>query len=468
MSRRALNLWAAAVIAAGGIAESLSAQAGNPYAAPANQVVAIRAGRLFDGTGTSYRQNQVIIIRGDRIAQVGPNLAIPAGATVIDLSNATVMPGLIDTHVHMMGTGSVATQWIVAVQSAQQVLYNGFTTVVDQGSRENLPWATIEMRRAIDAGLMVGPRMQVAGPVVNPRGGVNQNLPLDASDLTLPGDRLQIGGPESARHAVRLMKLNGVDWIKTYATWDFDASTPGYVDGTVQQFKADGMMIGLPALTRDEVFAIADEARRMGIRTTCHTYGIGPAATDCVQAGFDVPMHMLDLEHDQALLQEIKRNGTSIQMTFNDAWDGARREATDRIFRAAHALGIPLPFGSGTQGAAWSQVEASRRRDGTSGAVGQQGNQFPVFVQLGMTPAESINSALMVAARDLNYHWENRIGSIEANKLADFVAVSGDPLQDISEMTRVRFVMKGGIVYRDELANQPSVMSSMLALSPAP
>ncbi|MBM4183233.1 MAG: amidohydrolase family protein [Gemmatimonadetes bacterium] len=469
MTRARILLVAAALslVHARGPAPVMAQQARNPYVAATDRVVAIRAGRLFDGTRATYANNQMILVRGDRITEVGPNVAIPAGATVIDLGSATVLPGLIDTHLHMMGTGSPATQWIVAVQSSQMALYNGWTTVVDQGSRENLPWATIELRNAIEAGLLMGPRMQVAGPVVNSRGNFATEFPPDANDLTLPGDRLGIRGPESARHAVRLLKLMGADWVKTYATWDNEAPHQSFVESTVRQFKPDGTMVGIPALTFEEVQAIADEARRLGLRTTCHTYGIGEAANSCVRAPFDVPMHMMDIDRDPALLREIVERGTTVQLTFNDAWEGPRRATTDRAFRALHAAGVPLPFGSGTQGAAWSQLESTRRRDGTSGAVGEAANQFPVFVQLGMTPAEALNSALMVAARDLNYHWEGRVGSIEAGKLADIVAVAGDPLADITELQRVRFVMKGGVVYRDDLTNHPSVMSSLLAQAPS-
>jgi len=464
MKSRRLLLASASALLAVGSSSSLAAQ-GGPYVAAPDQVVAIRAGRLFDGTGTSYAQDQVILVRGDRIEQVGPNVRIPGGATVIDLSDATVLPGLIDTHVHMMGFGSPAQQWIVGVQAAQMAVYNGWTTVADMGSREDQPWATIEMRNAIDAGLMVGPRMQVAGPVVNPRGSsAARTVPVGYDDLRLPGDRLQIGGPESARHAVRLLKLNGADWVKVYSTWDFEAPNQDYVESTVPQFKADGTMVGIPALTFEEFQAIADEAKRLGLRTTCHTYGGGEAAYSCVRAPFDVPMHMMDIQHDPELIAEIKRRGTTVQLTFNDAWTGPRRTDTDEVFRALYAAGIPLPFGSGTQATAWSQLERSRRPDGTSGAVGEQANQFPVFVSLGMTPAESLNSALMVAARDLNYNWDTRIGSIQAGKLADIVAVPGDPLADVSEMQNVRFVMKGGVVYRDDLTDHPSVMASILAL----
>ncbi len=430
------------------------AQRDNPFFAPADQVVAIHAGRLFDGTSSMHLTDQIILIRGDQIVDVGPNVQIPSGATVIDLSEETVLPGLIDTHLHIMGNGTPGQQWIVGVQAAQMALNAGWTTVVDQGSRANLPWATIEMKNAINSGQMLGPRMQVAGPVLNPRGGgAVRQLPIGYQDLQVPGDRLGITGPWEARRAVRTLKLYGADWVKVYSTWDFLDPAQG------RFYQADGTMLGLPALTFEEFEAIADEARRLGLRTTCHTYGHEEAAYSCVRAGFDVPMHMMDL--DDTLLQEIVENGTSVQISFNDAFNGGfpdgrgpRWVKTEELFVRLLAAGIPIPFGSGSQGSPFSDTRPRR--------IGKQANIFSVFVQLGMTPAQSLSTALMVAANDLNYNWSEDIGSIEAGKFADIIAVSGDPLVDISEMERVRFVMKGGVVVRDDLTDDPRLTLSRL------
>ena len=429
------------------LAQGGAGQGNNPFFAPTDQVVAIRAGRLFDGTSTTHVADQVILIRGDRIAAVGADVRIPAGATVIDLGEATVLPGLIDTHLHIMGNGTPGQQWIVGVQAAQMALNGGWTTVVDQGSRENLPWATIEMKNAINAGQMLGPRMQVTGPVVNPRGGgAVRQLPDDYQDLRVPGDRMGITGPWEARRAVRTLKLYGADWVKVYSTWDFLDPAQG------RFYQADGTMLGLPALTFEEFEAIADEARPLGLRTTCHTYGHEEAAYSCVRAGFDVPMHMMDL--DDTLLREISANGTSVQITFNDAYNGAfpdgrgpRWIKTEELFVRLLAADIPIPFGSGSQGSPFSDTRPRR--------IGKQANIFSVFVRLGMTPAQALNTAMTVAANDLNYNWSNDIGSIEAGKFADIIAVADDPLEDISVIERVEFVMKGGVVVRDDLTDDP-------------
>ncbi len=457
-----LRVAVALTAASWSTAGALSAQFGgagqargdNPFFAPADQVVAIHAGRLFDGTSSQHLTDQIILIRGDRIVDVGPNVRIPSGATVIDLSGATVLPGLIDTHLHIMGNGTPGQQWIVGVQAAQMALNGGWTTVVDQGSRENLPWATIEMKNAINSGQMLGPRMQVAGPVLNPRGGgAARQLPIGYQDLQVPGDRLGVTGPWEARRAVRTLKLYGADWVKVYSTWDFLDPAQG------RFYQADGTMLGLPALTFEEFEAIADEARRLGLRTTCHTYGNEEAAYSCVRAGFDVPMHMMDL--DDTLLQEVVENGTSVQISFNDAYAGAfpdgrgpRWVKTEELFVRLLAAGIPIPFGSGSQGSPFSDTRPRR--------IGGQANIFSVFVGLGMTPAQSVSTALMVAANDLNYNWAEDIGSVEAGKFADIVAVAGDPLVDITEMERVRFVMKGGVVVRDDLTGDGSRTVSRL------
>ncbi len=437
----------------------------HPYFAGADDVVAIRAGRVFDGTSDSmtYALNQIILIRGQDIVDIGPNVDIPSGATVIDLSDATVLPGMIDTHVHMMGFGSPANQWIGGVQSAEMTLHSGFTTVVDQGSRADLPWATIDLRNAIMDGRLLGPRMQVTGPVVNPRGGIPAQRPLGYNDLEIPGDRLEIQGPDAARHAVRLLKVMGADWVKVYSTWDVVAPRGDMFEhypGDTRYLPDTDAMAGLPALTDEEFQAIADEARRLGLVSTCHTYGIGEGAWGCVQAPFDVPMHMMDADHDPALIQEMANRGTSVQLSWNDAWTGRRNVSTRAVFRALRARGVALPLGSATQGGTWADRETNRRPDGTSGVMGEGANVFPIFVEEGMTPAEAINTAFMVAANDLNYNWAGRLGSIETGKLADIIAVPGDPLDDVSEMMNVQFVMRGGVVIRNDLTTDlPGILA---------
>jgi imidazolonepropionase-like amidohydrolase len=423
-------------------------------AAP-TQMVAVRAGRLFDGrtTTTAHALNQVILIKGDRIVDVGASVQVPPDARVIDLGNATVMPGLIDTHLHIMGGANLtpAGQVIVAVQAAAAALAAGWTTVVDMGSRNSFPWGTIEIKNAINTGTMVGPRMQVAGPVVNPRGGFAPPPEAPLPGLELPGDTLAISTPWEARRAVRLMRVYGADWVKTYSTWD------NWGDYNTTRMMPDGKMVGLPALTFEEHQAIADEARRLGLKTTCHVYGMGEAATSCVRAGFDLPMHMLDI--DDGLFNEIVKTKRTIQNTYNDAFDGGVPEGrgprmikTDDVVRKMIAAGLPIMFGSGSQAAPASST-APR-------IIGKQANVFSIYTKMGLTPAQSMITAMMHAANALNYNWADRVGSVEREKYADIVAVAGDPLKDITEMEPIRFVMKGGVVVRNDFASAPRVPSS--------
>ena len=150
-----------------------------------------------------------------------------------------------------------------------------------------------------------------------------------------------------------------------------------------------------------------------------------------------------------------------MQLSWNDAWTGRRNVSTRAVFRTLHALDVPLPFASATQGGTWTDRQTNRRPDGTSGVIGEGANMFPIFVEEGMTPAESLNAAFLVTANDLNYDWAERLGSIEVGKLADIIAVPGDPLEDISEMMNVRFVMRGGVVVRNELTNgRPGILAA--------
>jgi imidazolonepropionase-like amidohydrolase len=414
----------------------------------APRVTAIRAGRLFDGKTATYQNNQIILVTGDQITDVGPTVAVAADATVIDLSNATVMPGLIDGHIHIMGLGnfSAGDQWIIGVVSAKAALDNGWTTIVDMGARNSYPWSTVELKNAINAGKIPGPRMQVAGPVMNPRGGVAGPPDLLIPGLVLPGDSLGINSPWEARRAVRLLKLYGADWAKIYATWD------NWGEYNTNNLR-NGKLVGLPALTFEEVQAIGNEAKRLGLKSTCHTYGGGEAAASCVRAGFDLPMHMLDIE--DSLLNEIKASGRTIQHTYNDEYDagvpeghGTRMQKSDILVKKMLALNMPFPFGSGSQGVFANQLNQPR-------VAGKQANIFTTYSKLGMPPAKVLQTAMMDAANELNYEWNKKLGSIEKGKWADIIAVAGDPLKDVTEMERVKFVMKGGVVDRNDLS-QPA------------
>ncbi|MEA2823867.1 MAG: hypothetical protein QOF03_349, partial [Alphaproteobacteria bacterium] len=199
-----------------------------------NQVVAIRAGRLFDSRAGTMLNNQIVLIKGDRITDVGPAVQIPAGTQVIDLSNATVMPGMIDAHVHVVTGGNTPTQRaLIALANAQTDLGAGFTTVLDMDSRGG--WNTVDLRDEINNGRLQGPRMQVVGQSLNPRATNYYTDPAEGRFYDSFTESKNINGPLLARAAVREAKLHGVDYIKIYTTQDFA--------GTMHMWKPDATLV---------------------------------------------------------------------------------------------------------------------------------------------------------------------------------------------------------------------------------
>jgi imidazolonepropionase-like amidohydrolase len=418
-----------------GLASSPSQAQVRRFVTPPDQVVAIRAGQMFDARSGSMLPNQVVLIRGDHIVDVGPAVQIPAGARVIDLGTATMLPGMIDAHVHVnTGGASLAMRALTALANAQTDLAAGFTTVLDMDSRGG--FYTVELRDAINSGLLQGPRMQVVGQSLNPRATNYYNDSQSVRFYEGFTENKNINGPWLARAAVREAKLHGVDYIKIYTTQDFA--------GTTHMWRPDGTLVNSPSLTLEEVEAIVDEAHRLGLRVGCHAYG-GEGMDSCIKAGVDAPHHLLML--DDAGVKILLEKKLPYVPTIDDlialepgdlkATDGknSRLLLLEHAFKKAVAAGIPIVFGSGA----------------TSPDIphGKQANQFGYFVKWGLTPAQALQTAYLPAAKMLNYDWDKEIGSIEKGKFADIIAVAGNPLSDISEMERVRFVMKGGAVVRN-------------------
>jgi imidazolonepropionase-like amidohydrolase len=318
-------------------------------------------------------------------------------------------------------------------------------------------YATVELRDAINKGLVPGPRLQVAGPQLNPRGASYYPAPSVVIPFGAgPGSNNwqntgNINSPWLARAAVRDHSHYGVDWIKVYETEDYEGG--GYPAQGGGAFTPDGKMINVPSLTLEENQAIVDEAHRRGLKVACHAYG-GEGLRNCLEAGVDLPMHVIvgvtgaeGLDDETVRLLKQPKPRPVIQTLWDLIGDletrdlkgsggrATRFQLTEKSFKRLVAEGIEEVFGSGAY---------------TVGH-GMQAFQFGYFVKWGMAPAQALRMATSNAAEGLNFELGKQVGIVEKGRYADLVAVAGDPLMDITEMERVRFVMKGGVVFRNEL-----------------
>jgi imidazolonepropionase-like amidohydrolase len=401
----------------------------------AQPVVVVRCGRLIDGRADQAMTAVSVQIAGDRIAAIGRDLAAPAGARTIDLGSATCLPGFIDLHAHILiNPGDVladslrkssARKALEGLRNARVRLQNGFTTLRDPGD-EDLYYSTIEIRDAIARGDFEGPRLFVAPHMISATGGHGDFNDL-AADLAVQVPNVVVDGPEAMRKAVREEIKHGADWIKLAAT--------GGVMSAADDPRAQ-------AFTDDELRAAVDEAHRHGRKVTVHAIGTGGikaalrAGVDCIEHGVLIDAEAIAMMKERGVplvptvyvLDYIIEQGEQTGIPA-DRIAKARtlQKERDAAIRAAFASGLTIAFGSDT---IFPHETANR--------------EFARMVRLGLSPMGAIKAATANAARVLGI--DRDLGTLEAGKRADLVAVPRDPLADVTALENVSFVMKDGRV----------------------
>jgi imidazolonepropionase-like amidohydrolase len=407
-----------------------------------SSVTVIRVGSLIDGKSAKPRANQVVVIRGNRIESIWDAGAakLPQGATIVDLSKETVLPGLIDSHTHIFLQGEdpakggydanilmqgVALRAVRAGAAARRALEQGFTTLRDVET-EGAGYGDVEIKQAINLGYIPGPRLFVSTRAISTTGGYM--LEGYAPEIDMPKGAQIIDGPVEARKAAREQLDHGADWIKVYMT---NRSWVG----------KNGELVSQPTLTVEELRAIVDETHGWGKKVACHAYsGIG--LHRALDGGCDSIEHGLDL--DDAAISQMLKQGTwyvpTLSVYYTD-WapedtpegkrDRLRASAHEVSFKKALKAGIKIVYGTDMGGIPWTEPVAQ---------------DFPRMVEFGMAPMDAIQSATSRAAVMLDM--EGKIGVIAPGAFADVIGVNGDPLRDIKLLENVDFVMKDGQAFR--------------------
>jgi imidazolonepropionase-like amidohydrolase len=409
-----------------------------------SSTVLIKAGRLLDVRAGRVLENQGILIENDRIKAVGAfdsRLSLVSPSTrIIDLSRATVLPGLSDTHTHILLQGditaadydeqllkeSIPYRTIRATVAAKTALMNGFTALRDLET-EGAMYADVDVKVAINRGVIPGPRMFVSTRAFSATG----MYPLSGYswELKMPEGVQIVDGADNIRRAVREQVKYGADWIKFYADRRY--------------FIKDGALHSWVNFTDEEMKALVDESHRLGRRVAAHAMG-REGIEASLKVGVDSIEHGYGL--DEELMDRMVQQGTywcptiyvGAYVAEGRAAAGApiwltMRDLEAKAFGIAVRKGVRIAYGTDAGGYAWTENQAK---------------EFAYMVRYGMTPMQAIQSATTVAAELLER--PNDMGAIEVGKYADIIAVAGDPLRDITELERVRFVMKGGEVVRND------------------
>ena len=408
-------------------------------AAPAPTAVLVRAGRLIDGIADRPRLDQGILIVGGRITEVGAYDAVAAhagDARRIDLSRRTVLPGLIDAHTHVLLQGDVTEQeyadqilrqsipyrTIQAVAAARTALEHGFTGLRDLET-EGAMFADVDVRNAIQRGIVPGPRMWVATRALSTTG----TYPLQgyAWELDLPHGVQIVDGVDEIRKAVRDQVAHGADWIKFYADRRYNIG-------------ADGRLRSMPNFTDEEMKALVDEAHRLGRPVAAHAMG-----WDGIDAALRAGVN--SIEHGVGLTPDLMDRMVAQHVWWCPTFTALNYVAPGRgglwpkmVDIARNAFGealrrkVPIVFGTDVGGTPWTVPEAG---------------EFKFMTDYGMTPMQAIQSATARAGELLNASAD--VGTVAPGRWGDLIAVGGDPLADITELQRVTWVMKGGVVVKE-------------------
>lgn len=407
----------------------------NSYA----QTIAIRAGRLIDGKSDKPFEGMTVLVEKNKIVGLGKDLAVPPNAMIIDLSDHTVLPGFIDAHTHIMSSGasdygaelyknSIPYRAICAAASARKALWRGFTALRDVES-EGTWYADVDLKKAIDRGIVPGPRLWVSTRGLSVPG---RYMPDDYSwELDLPKGLQMVSGVEECLRAVREQVANGADWIKIYADW------------FPYNITADGKISALPNFTQQELEVMVRETHRLGRKAAVHAVG-HEGIKAALDAGSD------SIEHGSGFTDELiaqaKGQGaywcpTLSVLEYHSKEEGSpqsRRELEIELeieyetLKRANQLGVKIVLGSDTGSIPWDINQAK---------------EFEFLVKkAGFSPMEAIKAGTSVAAELLDQ--SNQIGVLRPGMLADIVAVPGNPLEDITTLQQVVFVMKDGVIIR--------------------